>query len=176
MCHVSTGSMHTNVLLSLSVWIKQLHWVSSLEQRDEPLVLHKGFGVGGGGGEQGRNCFRSRKESKKEVFCCGVGWGGGGGWSRGGIASGAERRARKKSFVVVHTSSWAHCVWKRLLLFCIVFWPLPCCVQVVTLGSEVGGQLCPPGLVTHQDQGQTRCCLPVDCGPSELCSHPFLSV
>ena len=97
MCHVSTGSMHTNVLLSLSVWIKQLHWVSSLEQRDEPLVLHKGLGGGGGGRggiasgaerrarkksfvvgwggggggvEQGRNCFRSRKESKKEVFCC----------------------------------------------------------------------------------------------------------
>ena len=72
MCHISTGSMHTNVLLSLSVWIKQLHWVSSLEQRDEPLVLHKGFGVGWGvgGGEQGKNCFRSRKESKKEVFCC----------------------------------------------------------------------------------------------------------
>ena len=28
--------MHTNVLLSLSVWIKQLHWVSSHEQRLPP--------------------------------------------------------------------------------------------------------------------------------------------
>lgn len=45
-----------------------------------------------------------------------------------------------------------------------------CFVMVVTLGSEVRGRECPPGQLAHQDQGLTRCCLPVDC---EL--HHFVS-